>query len=116
MAEEKRAPLGWAQVASTLLLSAVGLYFTVKFNRQQEQSQRVLGVMQLMSQREQSELDFRQKLFVLVDEKFLNPKVPLANRLASLRLFQQNFNSSLNSRILFDALEIQAMHAPRPER
>jgi len=116
MPEEKSTIVGWAQVISTIIVSLVGVYFTQKFSQEQEETRNTLAAMQLMSQREQSELDFRQKAFALLNEKLLNTRIPLGNRLATLRLFQENFNSALNSRLLFDALELEAEKAREPER
>lgn len=127
MAEQKGETARWAQVASTIFLGLVGLVFTGVLSVQQEKNrnaqvelqeknrQAQLGL-QLMSQREQSETDFRQKMFVVLVEKLLNPDVDVRERITRLQLFQHNFHDIFNGRALFDDLEREAEKKPTKER
>lgn len=72
--------------------------------------------LQIMSQREQSEIDFRQKMFGVLINEFLNSKVDVRDRVIRLKLFQQNFHGIFNARALFDVLEKEASYLPTPQR
>ena len=123
MEEEKSKVLGWAQFGGTVFLGVVGLIFTYSFNRSQaefnrlqEVNRQTMAYMQLMSARDQSETDFRERVFAYLGEKLLDARVPLGNRLAILRLFEENFSNAFNVRLFFDAMEIEAEKRPKNER
>ena len=128
MAEQKRDSIvRWAQVGATLFLGVVGLVFTYVTNLQQEENRNnqivqqeknrknQLGI-QIMSQREQSEIDFRQKMFGVLVTELLDPKVGVRERVTRLKLFQHNFHDLFNGRALFDVLENEARNLPKEGR
>lgn len=120
MAEQKRESIvRWAQVGATLFLGVVGLVFTYVTNRQQEENRNnqmeqqeknrknQLGI-EIMSKREQSEIDFRQKMFGVLVTELLDSRVDVRDRLTRLQLFQHNFHDVFNARALFDVLDREA--------
>ncbi len=128
MAEQKRESIvRWAQVGATVFLGVVGLVFTYVTNLQQEENRNnqivqqeknrinQLGI-QIMSQREQSEIDFRQKMFGVLVTELLDPKVDVRERVTRLILFQHNFHDIFNGRALFDVLENEARNLPEEGR
>ena len=106
----------WAQVAATLFLGVVGLVFTYVIDAQQERSRKNQMAVQIMSQREQSEIDFRQKMFEVLVNELLDPKVHVSERVTRLKLFQHNFHDIFNGRALFDVLEKEAKNLPKQEQ
>ena len=117
MAEQKRESIvRWAQVGATLFLGVVGLIFTYVIDVQQEKNRSNQMAVQIMSQREQSEIDFRQKMFGVLVTELLDPKVDVRERVTRLKLFQHNFHDIFNGRALFDVLEKDARSLPKRER
>jgi len=126
MPEQKSETARWAQVAATVFLGAVGLIFTVIQNNQQEQNRKdqfdlqqrdqkaQLGL-QIISQRELSEMDFRQKMFEVLVAELLDREVHVREWVTRLQLFQHNFHDIFNGRALFDGLEKEAMRLPSQE-
>ena len=106
----------WAQVGATLFLGVVGLVFTYVLDVRQERNRKNQMAVQIMSQREQSEMDFRQKMFEVLVADLLNPKVDVRERVTRLKLFQHNFHDIFNGRALFDVLEKEAGNSPEQER
>ena len=95
MQEERRDTARWAQVGATLFLGVVGLVFTgAQFKMQQdsqeaqfelqEENRRAQSALQLMSQGELSEIDFRQKMFNVLIAQLLDSNVDVRERLAGL--------------------------------
>ena len=117
MAEQKRESIvRWAQVGATLFLGVVGLVFTYVVELQQEKNRSNQMAVQFMSQREQTEINFRQKMFEVLVTELLDPKVPVRERVTRLKLFQHNFHDIFNGRELFDVLEKAAGNLPEPEK
>ncbi len=116
MAEQKAETARWAQVAATIFLGVVGLIFTYVIDAQQEENRKHQMAVQIMSQREQSEIDFRQKMFEVLVAELLDPKVDLRERVTRLKLFQHNFHDIFNGRALFDVLEKEARKLPEQDR
>ncbi|HEV8284482.1 MAG TPA: hypothetical protein VGQ09_09235 [Chitinophagaceae bacterium] len=105
-------------IISKALLSLAGLAFTILFtslqtktqkleNKRQEYNRRYETSAQLFNQREQSEMDFRQRIFDALLTKVMNHKIPICDRIAVLRLFQHNFHDIFNGRSFFDLLETE---------
>ncbi len=126
MPEQKSETARWAQVAATVFLGAVGLIFTVIQNNQQEQNRKDQFVLQqrdqkaqlglqIISQRELSEMDFRQKMFEVLVAELLDREVHVRERVTRLQLFQHNFHDIFNGRALFDGLEKEVMTLPSQE-
>ena len=63
----------------------------------------------MMGQREQSEMDFRQKMFTALLEKLFQGRASVRERVTTLRIFQQNFHETLNSRALFEGMYEEAL-------
>lgn len=116
MAEQKGETARWAQVGATIFLGAVGLVFTYVMDVQQEENRKNQMAVQIMSQREQSEIDFRQKMFGVLVTELLDSKVDVRERVTRLKLFQHNFHDIFNGRALFDVLEKEARNLPEQER
>ena len=116
MVERKGEAARWAQVGATIFLGVVGLIFTHRTDAQQEENRKNQMAVEIMSQREQSEMDFRQKMFEVLVAELLNPKVDLHDRVTRLKLFQHNFHDIFNGRALFDVLEKEARKLPEHER
>ncbi|RMD86588.1 MAG: hypothetical protein D6813_14735 [Calditrichaeota bacterium] len=111
MAEEKRGKRDiWTklQVLSTVLLGAVGLVFTVVHQNIQEENRKWQAATQILSSREISEMEFRQRMFDTVLNKLLNPVLSIQERVTILRLFQNNFHDVFNGRAFFDILADEA--------
>ena len=116
MSDEKMKIKDLAQLATPIFIVLIGGIFTHNFNTQQEEN-RVLQkfqqeenrkaqlALQLMSQREKYEIEFRQRMFEPLVEKLLNPDLPVSQRVTMLKLFQHNFHDVFNARALFDVLE-----------
>lgn len=103
-------------VGATLFLGVVGLVFTYVVDAQQEKNRSNQMAVQFMSQREQSEIDFRQKMFGVLVTELLDPKIGVRERVTRLKLFQHNFHDIFNGRALFDVLEKDASNLPKRER
>ena len=117
MAEQKRESIvRWAQVGATLFLGVVGLIFTYVLDTQQEKNRSNQMAVQIMSQREQAKIDFRQKIFGVLLPELLDPKVDVRERVTNLKLFQHNFHDIFNIRVIFDILEKEAGNLPIRER
>jgi hypothetical protein len=122
----KKKSTVWAQIVATLSIALIGGYFTISSaneqeknrtsqlaeqekNRtsqitEQEKNNKVMMATQLMSQREKSETDFRQTMFLPLIQQILNDKLPLRKRMDVFELFENNFNDLFNSRSLYDVL------------
>jgi hypothetical protein len=105
----------WAQIIATLSITLVGTFFTISNSLEQEKNRKsqfdnqetnnkVTVATQLMSQREKSETDFRQTMFLPLIQRILNDKLPLEKRMEVFELFENNFNDLFNSSSLYDAL------------
>ncbi len=127
MPEKKSEAARWAQVVATIFLGVVGIYFTrVQFAQQeknredqfalQEMNRKFEAGVELMSQRELSEMEFRQKMYDVLDSKHLDEDVDVRERVTRLKLFQHNFHDIFNARALFDVLEAEANKKPELER
>jgi len=116
MAEQKGEIVKWAQFGATIFLGVVGLVFTYVIDIQQEKNRKNQMAVQIMSQREQSEIDFRQKMFEVLVAELLDPTVDVRERVTRLTLFQHNFHDIFNGRALFDVLEKEAGNLPEQER
>jgi len=103
-------------ILSKTMLSLAGLAFTILFtslqtktqhleSKRQEINRRYETSAQLFNQREQSEMDFRQRIFDALLTKVMNHQIPICDRIAVLRLFQNNFHDIFNGRAFFDLLE-----------
>ena len=126
MSERKSETARWAQVAATAFLGVVGLVFTgvltyqqeknrdnqfslqarsdsVQFELQEQNRKTQVGL-QLLSQREVSEMDFRQRMFEVLVAELLDTRINVRNRVARLQLFLDNFHDIFNARALFDVL------------
>ena len=123
MPEKKSEAARWAQVVATIFLGVVGIYFTrVQFEQQeknredqfalQEMNRKFEAGVELMSQRELSEMEFRQKMFDVLVSKLLDEDVDVRERVTRLKLFQHNFHDIFNARALFDVLEAEANKRP----
>ena len=115
MSQNKGASVQWAQVGATIFLGVVGLAFTTVQNAQQNQDRKMqdynrmaLTATQLMSQREQSETQFRQEMFQSVIDKLFNQLVPVRERVTVFEVFQHNFHDIFNARAFYDLLERDA--------
>jgi len=109
----EKAPI-FVTFFQAVVIGAVGLFVNLSFQNQQEQSRRAQTATQIMSQREQSEMDFRGKMFVALVAKLLNHSAPLDERLATLSLFQDNFHDTFNGRAFFDVLAKEARRKHDP--
>jgi hypothetical protein len=98
----------WFQVLATGFVGLVGIYFTNSNSQQQEQNRISQMTTQLMSNREQSETEFRRNIFQPLIDKILCDTIPLTKRLIIFQVFQNNFNDLFNSRSLFDVLDDNA--------
>ncbi len=127
MSEQGGERARWAQVGATVFVGLVGLVFTgVQFIMEQdsqrtqfelqERNRKAQVALQLMSQREVSEMNFRQDMFDVLIAQLLDPKVPVDERTARLQLFLHNFHDIFNARALFDVLEEEARRLPQPDR
>lgn len=116
MADEKMKIKDWAQLATPIFIVLIGSTFTLVFNyhqeedrihqiKLQEKNRKAQLALQLMSQREKYEIEFRQRMFEPLVEKLLNPDLPVSQRVRMLKLFQHNFHDVFNARALFDVLE-----------
>lgn len=105
MADQKSSLQGWAQVAATMFLGVVGLIFTGVQNNQQEKSRVSQAASQLMSQREQSEINFREAIFKTIIEKLLEPTVLPKTKVTLMEVFENNFHDIFNGRALFEYLK-----------
>ena len=105
----------WAQIIATLSITIVGTVFTITNSLDQQKNRdakwaddvrnnKVTVATQLMSQREKSETDFRQLMFLPLIQRILNDKLPLKKRMEVFELFENNFNDLFNSSSLYDAL------------
>ncbi len=118
MAEEKSGKKDiWTklQVLSTIFLSAVGLFFTFVHQNIQEQNRKWQAATQILSSREISEMEFRQRIFDTVLNKLLNSSRDIEERVTILRLFQHNFHDVFNGRAFFDVLKDEAETSGRSE-
>lgn len=106
----RRRKDGWdiLQALSGVMLGLVGLYFTFTVNREQDRSRRYQTATQLMSSREQSEMQFRATMFGTLLDRLLSSDRAPEQQLTVLRLFEHNFHDSFNGRAFFDALESRA--------
>lgn len=111
----KKKSTVWAQIIATLSIAVVGGYFTISSSNEQEKNRnlqmseqaknnKVMMATQLMSQREKSETDFRQTMFLPLIQQILNDKLPLRKRMDVFELFENNFNDLFNSSSLYDVL------------
>jgi len=111
----KKSFIVWSQIIATLSIAVVGGLFTINnsneqnLNRknqtdEQEKNNKVMVATQLMSNREKSETEFRQAMFLPLINQVLADSLPLEKRFAVLQIFQNNFNDLFNSRALFDIL------------
>lgn len=112
----KKSFVVWSQIIATLSIALVGGLFTLSNSNQQEKNRnsqmdeqekngKVMMATQLMSNREKSETDFRQAMFLPLINQVLNNKLPLEKRFTVFQIFQNNFNDLFNSRALFDVLD-----------
>jgi len=115
MPDEKSKISKWAPMATPILIGVIGGIFTYYFNIQQEKNRDAQLGLQIMSQREQYEITFRQRMFEPLVEQILNSEVPVEKRVSILKLFVHNFHDVFNSRALFDVLEEASMKAGRPD-
>ena len=116
MPGQNNAIVSWAQVVATIFLGLVGVYFTKTQSTQQEENRMVQARTTLITQRDQFEMDFKQKMFPTLIDKLLNRSIPVRERLAVLKLFEHNFHDIFNGRALFDVLEEDANKLPPQER
>ncbi len=116
MAEQEGQTVKWAQVVATIFLGVVGLVFTYVIDVQQEENRKNQMAVQIMSQREQSEIDFRQKMFGVLVAELLDSEVDVRERVTRLKLFQHNFHDIFNGRALFDVLEAEARNLPKKDQ
>ena len=72
MSVRKSALVSWAQVFATIFLGFVGVCFTYVQNIQLEKTRVAQLGAQLMNQREQVEIDFRQRMFQPLVEELLD--------------------------------------------
>jgi hypothetical protein len=111
----KKSFVVWSQIIATLSIALVGGYFTFSNSNQQEanrksqmaeqkKSSEVMMATQLISNREKSETDFRQTMFLPLIQQILNDKLPLKKRMDVFELFENNFNDLFNSSSLYDVL------------
>lgn len=112
MKSDKSNTVGWAQVVATVFLGVVGLIFTFVQDKQQEKNRIALTSAQMLSQREQSEMNFRQQMFGVLVREILDPELDVGERVTRLELFQHNFHDVFNGRALFDELEKEAEKLP----
>jgi len=94
----------WAQIVATSLIAVVGLVFTYVNSVEGESNRKYSMATQLMSNREESETNFRQSMFQPLINKILDDSLPLDKRITMFSIFENNFNDLFNSRALFDAL------------
>jgi hypothetical protein len=90
------------------LLTFAGIWFTLNFNANQERNRQAQAATTLMAQREQNDMDFRQKMFSSAFEALLKDTVGFRTKLTRLQLLQDNFQAEFNARALFDELASQA--------
>ena len=95
----------WSQTIATLFLGVVGLIFTSSNSNQQEANRKMMSAIQLMSEREKSETDFRREMFQPMINQILSDTLRLKKRMAIFRVFQNNFHDLFNSRALYDVLD-----------
>ncbi len=103
------------KVMSGALLALLGIIIPLIYSREQDKkrdqeskSQRQTELFRIMSDREHYEMDFRAKTFEMLLEKILNGSSSIGERIATLRLFYQNFPDRFNPRVFFDALSTEA--------
>lgn len=116
MPEHRSAIVSWAQVAGTVFLGVVGLYFTRTQETQQQQNRMVQARAELLSRRDQFEMDFREKMFPVLIDKLLSRRTHPREQMAVLKLFEQNFHDIFNGRAFFDVLEEDSDQLPREQR
>lgn len=95
----------WGQTISTLFLGIVGIIFTISNTKNLKENSNVMMATQLMSNREKSETDFRQTMFLPLINQVLDTSLLLEKRFTVFQIFQNNFNDLFNSRALFDVLD-----------
>jgi hypothetical protein len=114
----KKSFVVWSQIIATLSIALVGGLFTLSNSKQQEENRisqmneqeknnKVMMATQLISNREKSETDFRQTMFLPLIQQILNEKLPLKKRMNVFELFENNFNDLFNSRSLYDVRGIK---------
>jgi len=105
-----------APAVATFFLGVVGTFATFVLSRQAEISRVTQATVQMMSQREVSEMAFRERMFDTLLRELLNPRSSMENRLTTLRLFQLNFHDTFNGRAFFDVLRTEASKASPARR
>lgn len=95
---------GMATLSVALVILSVGL----RTNDQIQATTEKQSDVKIFSDREQSELDFRERTYdkllaVLLNQK--GHKIEIEQRIGVLKLFQHNFHSIFNGRALFDMME-----------
>ena len=96
------------QVVATLSIAIVGYVFTSNNEEQQKRDRTAMAAVQLMSERERSETDFRRNMFDPLIDKLLSRGLSVGDRFAVLKIFQHNFHDLFNGRALFDVLREDA--------
>lgn len=92
------------QIAATGSIGFVGIVFTIFHTMSQDKSDKMKMATDMRSNREKSETDFRQNMFLPIVSQVLNDSLPLEKRFKVLQLFQNNFNDLFNTRSLYDEL------------
>jgi hypothetical protein len=108
LARKEKDPWEKAQVVGTFLIGIAGVSFTFCFNTQQERNRESRDAIQVLTQREQSEMQFRSTMFDAMLKQLLTPTTDsLQQQIQTLQIFQQNFHDTFNGRAFFDLLARQ---------
>lgn len=90
------------QVLGPAILGAAGVLITGMLNHHESEKREKEAAVQIMNQREQSDMGFRAKIFEVLLGRLL--KNDPAEQVAVLRVFQHNFHETFNGRGFFDGL------------
>ena len=103
------------KIISGAMLTMFGLIIPFIFSWEQDKkrdqeskSQQRTEIYKMITDRERYEMDFRAKNFEMLLGKILNDSSSVGGRIATLRLFYQNFPDRFNPRVFFDALNAEA--------
>lgn len=100
---------GKLQAISTLILGVAGLWFTAVHQNVQEQNRKWQAATQILSSREVSEMEFRQRMFGTVLNSLWKGDLPIDHRIALLRFFEYNFHDVFYGRAHKDTQKLRKL-------
>lgn len=98
------------QGMATVLIAVVVLSVGMRFSDQRQADAQMQSTAMILSDREQSELQFRERTYDKLVAVLLNQRgnrLSIEQRIGILKLFMHNFHSIFNGRALFDLMEAE---------